>query len=227
MVAEADVVGGVAQVLALIDRLVAEQDLAPGSRLPTERELSQRCGTNRGTVRRALDLLEADGRVIRHVGRGTFLSPAPATNRGQPARSVSPSEIMTARLLLEPQLMPLVVTSATEDDFAEMDRCLAGGDCAEGLAEFEPWDSALHRTLAAATHNNVLIAISDLLAGAREQPLWGGMKRRSFTAQRRDLYRADHHAIVNALRERDPDNAQQAMREHLKRVRDHILGEHH
>jgi DNA-binding FadR family transcriptional regulator len=123
--------------------------------------------------------------------------------------------------------MPLVVTSATEDDFAEMDRCLAGGDCAEGLAEFEPWDSALHRSLATATHNNLLIAISDLLVDAREQPLWGGMKRRSFTAQRRDQYRADHHAIVNALRERDPDSAQQAMREHLKRVRDHILGEHH
>lgn len=233
MTTEANAVGHVARVLAFIENLVAEEGLAPGGRLPTERELTVRSGINRGTVRRALDLLEADGRIVRQVGRGTFLSPESSARADtgvpaiQPGRSVSPREIMTTRLLLEPLLMPLVVASASQDDFAEMDRCLAGGDSADTYSEFEPWDSALHRSLALATHNNMLVAITDLLTAARDQPLWGGMKRRSFTSERRDLYRKDHHAIVDALRERDAEAAQYAMRDHLKRVRDHILGEQH
>ena len=227
MPGQASVVGDTAVVLDLIERLIAEGGLTPGSRLPTERDLAARSGTSRGAVRRALDTLEAQNRVLRQVGRGTFLAPQDPSRTGRGTPAVSPGEIMTARLLLEPQLMPLVVAAATDDDFAEMQRCLDGGDHADGYAEFESWDAALHGCFARATHNNMIILLSDVLSASREQPLWGGMKRRSFSAERRDGYRAEHHAIVAALRDRDPQAARRLMREHLRRVRDDILGEHH
>jgi DNA-binding FadR family transcriptional regulator len=216
-------VGETRRVLDLIERIRAEDQLGPGSRLPTERDLAERAGASRAAVRKALGMLEAEGRVVRQVGRGTFFSaqvPPPGDH------AISPSEIMTARILVEPQLMPIAATVATVADFTEMDRCLAGGDSAEGQAEFELWDTALHRSLAVSTHNNVLVSLSEQLSLAREQPLWGGLKRRGFTPERMGAYRADHHAIVEALRDRDPDAAQQAMRTHLLRVKTHILGEH-
>lgn len=219
--------GDAGMVLDLIERLIAEQGVVPGGKLPTERELASRSGTSRGAVRRALDVLEADNRVIRHVGRGTFLTPPVPGQNGEPGPAVSPAEIMTARLLLEPQLMPLAATSATEHDFAEMQRCLDGGDHSDDYTAFESWDAALHRSFARATHNNMIIALSNVLSASREQPLWGGMKRRSFSDERRDGYRAEHHAIVAALRDRDPDGAQEAMRVHLRHVRAHVLGGHH
>ena len=54
--------------------------LGPGSRLPTERQLALDLGVTRSSVRHALALLEAQGRISREVGRGTFLrEPAPAS----------------------------------------------------------------------------------------------------------------------------------------------------
>ncbi|MGH3404717.1 MAG: GntR family transcriptional regulator, partial [Streptosporangiaceae bacterium] len=47
--------------------------LGPGSRLPTERQLALELGVTRSSVRHALALLEAQGRISREVGRGTFL----------------------------------------------------------------------------------------------------------------------------------------------------------
>ena len=58
--------------------------LGPGSRLPTERQLALDLGVTRSSVRHALALLEAQGRISREVGRGTFLrEPAP----GAPGRA--------------------------------------------------------------------------------------------------------------------------------------------
>ncbi len=50
------------------------RDLPAGSGMPTERELSERFGVSRGTVRQALDHLEAEQRILRHQGRGTFVA---------------------------------------------------------------------------------------------------------------------------------------------------------
>ena len=48
----------------------------PGERIPTERALSDHYGVARNTIRRALKQLEDDGRIVRHVGRGTFVHEA-------------------------------------------------------------------------------------------------------------------------------------------------------
>ena len=60
--------GGEARVLEFIDREIAERGIGPGDRLPTERDLARDSGQSRTAVRRALQTLEADGRIIRHVG---------------------------------------------------------------------------------------------------------------------------------------------------------------
>ena len=70
----------------------------PGSRLPTERQLADDLGVTRTMVRHALALLEAEGRISREVGRGTFLrggDPGAPTRRGRdagrPATSARPT----------------------------------------------------------------------------------------------------------------------------------------
>ena len=71
-----------------------------GSRLPTERQLAEDLGVTRSSVRHALAVLEAQGRISREVGRGTFLrdqepSPAhpPAANPLAPSPSTPDAEI--------------------------------------------------------------------------------------------------------------------------------------
>jgi GntR family transcriptional regulator, uxu operon transcriptional repressor len=238
----------------LAELILAESEragLGPGSRLPTERQLAVDLGVTRSGVRLALAALEADGLISREVGRGTFFSNAAgqafdalrespdeaarrvagrATGRvtGYPAPAATdfaPADVMTIRRLLEPQALPLVVMWATARDFAEMERCVAGGDQAVNYEEFETWDLALHRVIMAAAHSPLLAALYSVVESARHGQVWGDLKRRSASSQRRAVYQEDHRAIVTALRARDADAAVESMRTHLARVAGHLLGE--
>jgi DNA-binding FadR family transcriptional regulator len=167
-----------------------------------------------------------DYRLAGQDGDGRGGGAAPAGAHGRPAASdFAPADVMTVRRLIEPQALPLVVLWATARDFAEMERCLAGGDQAGSYEEFETWDLALHRCIIAAAHSPLLGALYGVVESARHGQVWGDLKRRSVTRQRRILYQEDHRSVVTALRARDADAAVEAMRTHLARVAGHLLGE--
>jgi GntR family transcriptional regulator, uxu operon transcriptional repressor len=247
---------------ALAALILAETErvgVGHGTRLPTERQLAADLGVSRAAVRHAMAVLQAEGRVSREVGRGTFLrsrgpdvpeheptaaeaperaaeetpaagppagpSPAASAPGGlSGAADYAPADVMAVRRLFEPTAMSLVVAWATARDFAEMDRCLRGGERAADHDEFEVWDAALHRSIIAATRSPLLIRLYSEVERARRGRMWGDLKRRSATADRRDEYRRDHEEIVAALRQRDADGATAAMRTHLARVSGHLLG---
>jgi DNA-binding FadR family transcriptional regulator len=232
----------------LADLILADSQragLGPGSRLPTERQLALEMGATRSSVRHALAVLQAEGRISREVGRGTFLRDAPprlpgggidgaglasATAGGSlvppdGAGGFAPADVMTIRRLLEPLAMPLVVAWATATDFKEMDRCLVGGNQAASYDEFETWDLALHRSIMAASHSPLLAQLYAVIETARHGHFWGDLKRRSASRERREMYQADHAELVSGLRARDTERAEQAMRTHLARVDSHLFGE--
>ena len=72
----------------------------------------------------------------------------------------------------------------------------------------------------------LLMNMFDVLSTARALPVWGTLKRRTSSPERRACYHREHTAIVDALRDRDPDGAAQAMRSHLQNVSDNLLGRH-
>jgi len=190
-----------------------------GTRLPTERRLADELGVTRAAVRRALSYLEAEGRVSREVGRGTFLRAS-----GDHADDVGPADVMTARELFEPQVIPLIVVHATARDFAALDRCLDDGDAADNVEAWEGSDAAFHRTLVDAAHNRLLLRMYASIEAARHGPLWGNLKQRNDSPEQRVVYRDDHRHIVDALRARDVRQALAATQTHLERVRANLLG---
>jgi DNA-binding FadR family transcriptional regulator len=229
------------QLAELILARSRESGLRAGGRLPTERQLSLDLDVTRSAVRHALSILEAQGRISREVGRGTFLRDAAAAAAGlrdaglrdgevlRPVWTLPPStadfapaDVMTIRRLLEPPAMSLVVAWATAADLQEMHRCLAGGDAAENFEEFERWDLALHRCIMAASHSPLLTALYRAIEEARHGQVWGDLKRRSASQERRAEYQDDHRAIVAALGARDSGRAVEAMRAHLARVQKHL-----
>lgn len=203
----------------------------PGSRLPTERQLAGDLGVTRTMIRHALALLEAEGRISREVGRGTFLrggDPRLAPTRadrdaGRPG-DVGPADVMAARRLIEPQVLPLVVAWATARDFDEIRRCIAGGAGADSYDEFEVWDFALHHAIVVASRNPLLVAMYGEVELARKGELWGNLKRRNDSRGRRAAYQADHERLVDALTARELGRAMDAMDAHLARVEANLLG---
>lgn len=215
----------------LILREAEDAGMRVGERLPTERALADDLGVSRTVVRHALARLEAVGAISREVGRGTFIrrfdptgGPRDEVDGLVDVTDVGPADVMAVRLLLEPQAMPIVVARATGRDFEEMQRCLDGGESADTYANFELWDLALHRSLMEASHNPLLLRLYACVETARHGQLWGDLKRRNDSAERRVTYRSQHHAVVAALRTRDSDAAVVAMQAHLTAIRANLLG---
>jgi DNA-binding FadR family transcriptional regulator len=211
---------------ALLTEGTQDGSLRPGSKLPTERALVERLAAPRSAIRRALEVLESDGVVVRQVGRGTFLTEAAVAQVDAAPADTSPTEIMQVRVLFEPQVVALAAQVATQADLDRIAECLAGGGASTDFEGFESWDARLHRAIAKATHNGLLMNMFDLLNTARALPVWGTLKRRTSTPERRHAYHTEHTAIVDALRDRDPDAAATAMRHHLAHVSDTLLGRH-
>jgi GntR family uxuAB operon transcriptional repressor len=211
----------------ILARASSSEDGLAG-RLPTERALVAELGVTRTMVRRALAHLEAEGRISREVGRGTFLRSA-GSGPGRPgvlsssAAEVGPADVMAARRVIEPQVLPLVVAWATQRDFDELRRCLEGGAAADSAAEFEVWDFALHHAIVAASRNQLLLSMYAAVERARQGEIWGNLKRRNDSRERRAIYQADHVELVEALRSRELAHAIEAMDRHLARVESNLL----
>ncbi len=214
-------------VAQYLDEQLSTGALKPGSRVPTERALAELLGCSRHDVRRQLDTLEGQGRITREVGRGTFLTddsePAPAPGAIAAPAQLSPLDLIEARAAWEPNLMSLVVVAATEEDFAEIRRCLEAGETARDAQEFIVWDMAFHRALAMATHNTVVAALSDMVEAGRRQLAGSALDTHRHTPANCEVCQRQHREIAEAVFNRDGAGSQAAMRTHLATVRRQLL----
>jgi DNA-binding FadR family transcriptional regulator len=198
------------------------------SRLPAERVLCLELGLSRSALREGLETLEAEGRIWRHIGKGTFVGSKPATASSGGGLSVitaqtSPAEVMETRLVIEPALARLAALHATEADIANMWYLIDKSEAARDAKTWELWDGTLHHAIAEAAHNNLLLSIFDAFNAIRQQDSWGRLRQTSQTPERLQIYRAHHRDFVAAIANRDADLAESMMRRHIEAVRNNLL----
>lgn len=112
------------------------------------------------------------------MGRGTFLrGRTPGGSKGSPVEVTSPTEIIKARLVLEPALAALAALRASLADIGcieeAVEACVGAGD----RAIFERADAAFHRRIAAAGRNRLLEGLLAALDAARSGELWAASRR--------------------------------------------------
>lgn len=213
------------KVLMRLRNWITGSGLARGDRLPPERTLCETLGISRADLRKALLVLEAEGALERHVGRGTFLAKPTRSPRGSGgidgtiaalAETTGPVEAMTARLALEPEIAKLAALHATPKQLRELRQLSDAMRAAPNWSSYEALDSDFHASLAAATGNGLLETLHRILNGVRQAVVW----RRLSTPDRgpnADYHSFDEHdAILTALENRDGVAAEQAMTAHLE-----------
>lgn len=213
-------------VLDNLSKMIEDQNLSPPARLPPERVLAGRLRVSRTTLRRALSELESEGRIWRHVGRGTFVGPRPTLSVDTPpqiTRMTNPAEVMEVRLIIEPRIAGMTALRATTTDIGQMERMVRKGRAAKSTDTFEYWDGALHQAMARAARNNFLLAIFDTINSVRRDELWGRLKEATMSKERRAVYANQHETIVALIKDRDAAAAEGAMRAHLETVKGHLL----
>lgn len=211
------------EIVEQVIDLIRKGNLAPGHRLPSERELAGTFGVSRVTVRDALRVLEVMGLVDIRVGSagGAFVT-MPSTNViGEGLanilmmRSFEPNDIAEARLVLELGVLDLVAERITEEDIATL-----RGLCDRSRAKLEAgeYDTALslefHSQLAHGAHNPAISMLSESFSG----PLSMAAVRAS--EAREDAHRRtveEHEEIVDALATNDFIRARAALVTHLLR----------
>ncbi len=208
-----------------IRQFIAAKGFNHNDRLPAERDLSEQFGVSRGDLRKALSLLEEDGLIWRHVGRGTFIGARPVLNLADVAylgELASPAQVIAARLAIEPELARLAAVYGTRADFDEILACSQRGRAAADWRSYEAWDNNLHYAIAKATHNKLLVYLFDIVNAVRRSTVWG-QRRDTKTPPPDHFSFAQHDAIAAAIAARDGALASQRMREHLNAVRERVL----
>jgi DNA-binding FadR family transcriptional regulator len=213
-----------------INDLMESGHFNAGAMLPTERALTEKLAVPRTVVRDVLAVFEAEGRVVRTVGSGTYVaSPSASKNLGTGSdiitADVSPAEFLEVRLTIEPQIMALVIANATGADFDLMDECNRRIAESTTFEEFEHWDAKFHSAIANAAHNKLITAIFTVFNHARNNTHWGQLRRGSISSFNvaRDSATNMHAIIVAALRARDTKRAQKEMTKHLRHAETKML----
>jgi GntR family transcriptional regulator, transcriptional repressor for pyruvate dehydrogenase complex len=204
-------------------QLIAELRLHPGDRMPTENELAARLGTSRTVVREAIKILSAIGRVRAQKGRGLYV----ADDDGMLGSSrwggfFLPTDLDHVYMLFEFRRVQetaasrLAATRATPAELRAIET--AAETCRQGhlagqAALFDRGDDEFHLGIAAASHNQFLVAAVREARRLQHQSSTIGLRGTvgGHAAEAID----EHAAIYQAIRDGDPEAAAQAAAVHL------------
>lgn len=210
------------RIAAAIRQALASGRYAVGDRLPSERDLAQRHGVSRPTVREAIIALEVDGLVEVRTNSGVYVA-ALHPEGGRPADTgVGPFELLEARRMFEAEICGL---AAQMIDPGRVDRLRALAADMEScdLLRAEAADREFHLEIARATRNSAMEKTVSMLWDARDQ----SPQYKLLTAKVRAAGVAprvsEHRRIVDALAGGEAGGAREAMRDHLGRVIAHLL----
>jgi len=205
---------------------LAQHDFPANSRLPTERELCEILGVSRGDLRKALAVLERDGQIWRHVGKGTFAGSRPIEEIvavSEIANRSNPADLMRARLIIEPEIAREAALHATPEDIRAMRESLVRTRAAVTWRQYENFDNLLHRQIALASRNTVLVGLFDVLNALRRTVVWGRLRTEPARPPSDHHSFAEHEEIVDAIELRDLGRAAAAMRRHLQSVGQRLI----
>ncbi len=214
--------------LVQLRAFIAQGDFALNDRLPPERDLCEKLGIGRSELRKAFAVLEAEGAIWRHVGRGTFVGNghghiADSHSIASIAKRTTPQEVMYARIVLEPMLAREAALHATAEHVEQLHENCRKARLAATWRQYETLDNQFHNLIAEATQNTPLIAMYDQLNALRRTVSWGRLRRRHNNPPKDHHSFDGHEAVLAAVEQRDTEAARNMMKAHLKSVSDKLF----
>ena len=202
---------------------ILKGELPEGTDLPKERELTEKAGLSRATVREALRILEGEGLIATRTGRNGGSAVARPTSatiersvgifiRGQRIRMEA---VLETRAAIEPASARYAALHRTDEDIAELERChdaleraVVSGDVAAYVQANLDW----HVQVVRASHNELLIAF----ISAVSQPVYEATDLEGFNSPEvRAAAIAAHRKVMAAIRAGDGDAAARRMERHI------------
>lgn len=205
------------EILEQLTFKIESGELLPGSLLPTERELTQQFGVSRGTLREAFRILENNGLIISKPGGGRVVSDSynlneSFSNLNDSLSQATLRDLFEFRIIVDPIVAELAAIRASDDDIDRVQQAMKKMvDQSGNVAVMD--EDYLHMVLAETTHNLLLIEMTklnlDLVDRFRDPDI-----------SHNPYMIIEHQAIADAVINRDPKAARNAMYTHLKNAAD-------
>jgi DNA-binding FadR family transcriptional regulator len=190
--------------------------LAPGDRLPSERNLATEYGASRTMVREALRTIEAQGLVQVRPGMGTFVTSSDVTSVPSHVETVfsraraTSRHVAVARIMLDVEAARLAAENATADDLASIEAALLPFESAATAMARADWDVAFHERVTSASHNPVL----ELMFASIRTYIHHLTLHSALTSAVRKKSKPLHRELYEAIAAGDAPRAQQIAAEH-------------
>jgi GntR family transcriptional repressor for pyruvate dehydrogenase complex len=212
------------QVASNIEDWIISRALKPGDRLPSERELCEQFGLSRTVIREAIKTLAERGLVSIQPGRGNFVARLSAENLSEAVNrflrfsNETYEDLLEMRELLEVKIAELAAVRARPEDCRRLEAAVKAMDEAQNDADlFLAGDLAFHSALARATQSGVFMALVNSIVDYLYDIRLVGFQ---VNAYKRGW--AEHRRIYQAICDKNPATAREAMRQHLQNVRKDI-----
>lgn len=206
------------EVVARLRGWIADRGLAPGDRLPSERDLAQQLAVSRTSVRQALTAMRVMGLVEVQHGNGAYLARRvddviPPIAAEVARRHPEFAAIGEVRNALEELAAELACARRSDDDLRRMASALDGmaAEIAAGGTGISG-DRAFHAAVVEAARNAMLREVLRGLDDCVRRIAEASLSRRGQPP--RSL--ATHREIVTAIERRDVEEAARLMRDHLE-----------
>lgn len=212
---------------AVLDKmllLIGSGEYPAGGRLPPERELAERFGVSRPTIREAVIALEALGKVHVKTGSGIYvLEQHPDLDKD--IEQISPFELTEARAIVEGEAAAIAAKLITDEELLDLKSSLREmaeendlGDLASGDA-----DRRFHQIIARATRNTMLMSLIERMWFVRNNAPKVFHAYQSICEKDGARRVEEHQVIYAALLNHDPAGARTAMHEHFSRILNKLI----
>lgn len=216
------------RVYETVLQMIVSGEIPVGAKLPTENALSEQLQVSRPVLRQALKQLREDGVIVSRQGSGSFVQQQPegAVLDFAPVGSIADIQrTFEFRAAIESEAAALAAMRRTEADMQRLRAALAELDtCVQENRLGVDEDEAFHVAVIAASDNQYFLAArtsmkSNILTGMNLT------RNLSLTkSQRRlELVQQEHHAILDAIENRDPEASRLAMRAHVDNARKRVF----
>lgn len=208
------------QVVDKLENYIADMQLRPGDRLPSERELGRQLGVSRTVIREAVRALMARGLLDVRAGSGTLVrAPSPESVSKSVALLLQMRDvpldygkIHEVRRLLEIEIVGLAAERRSDEDLKRLDVLVDEMSHIQGDRDrFAQNDVAFHITLAEAAHNELFVVLLDSLSDIMVE-----VRRTGFAIPGAPQHAIDYHRqISEQVRTQNVKKARALMKEHL------------
>lgn len=221
-------------VVRQIEQLILRGILKPGERLPSERELSERLGVSRPSLREALADLQDSGLLTSRAGSGVYVGDVLGSAFSDTLVRLFSShdeavfDYIDFRRDMEGLAAHRTATLGSETDLSIIDTIFMKMEAAHGKrnpAEEAALDADFHLSIIEASHNVIMLHMMRSLYQLLHEGVF--YNRQVMFKQRttRDMLLDQHRAINDALQARDADGARSAVEHHLGFVENALINQ--